>query len=1061
MTGPNGPRPVEHSLKTTDPGRIAIDLWGWEGTPFYQRSDPPVITPEYMKTRAIDESYKWGANILEIYRGGFPLEEREGWTKESTLGVNRHAHARGMIIHWFPHRMGIPSTEEAIESVLSLGREQVDCLRQPAEELLDGIGTEQWSCMLPLLFNMCFWPYNPAAYFYTDNHLFSDTLPNEQDVSASNGGGSDDQTTGYYQLFERIEKRGGLQFWGSQIECRTGGVAGNNFGRMGYPDWVMKQANDQFRCRLRTRGENLSPSAMWWINEAESVCPDANRLYVYGVSQDPVRCAVSALLTATGQGGYVQAGGRTFKDRYPFPAETGFIQNNYLRLYHRHDRDGAVLVRDPERTAHYDNNSFAETLLGDFVSTVRLDGAALPAPGLTLSHPEPAGHKAVLQARLTHAFDRGSCREVRTFTMVSDTPWVRVHVYRKGGPGVPELATCVGTGGYDTLIAGTHTYTEAAAFAPPPLLRLTDSSGALPELFLAFTGGGPFEEVRWTPNEGLVLVPVTQAETGVEFCVALPEGLYTEDELPSLATHLARGDEPAALDGNGQLDVSNDLPIPVVKLLRIAGADEHPYQVFEYGCWSFRGAQPSQVHQGEDYLKVYLAAGGTAQVQRNGFVEGLARPGRGCQYTMALRSAKEQQGVCAVDVEVRDVTSFLYAPRLQFAFPVASVKVNGEDWHYFDGDQVMLPNHRGAYRVEATRGELCTPHLARTFASIEATKVAGDRLTFEAALPEWSDSIPEEFYFKAFVRHPGRFLVDTQHAHVVRNVRGEGSIIRFKPGKVFLAFGPNAPQDALSRVDREDVIPPYLARQDARHMAQRLAGFHIEQVPLIDAARRNIDLHDFDVLCWYRYYLDALPPEANDDLFDALHEFVADGGGLFLGHTALRALPGITGLPATEFERRIVMSRRIEHRLYEFYRTIAVRPEIDAAEHPIFRGLSPRSGGSFEFSGTGGFVRFHRLMFDLPPSETSGRPLASLELDPVPESDRDYELPDEPAAAPTPVLWEWAVEDGKVLGCSINLRTCYGSVDRSGPNPNELQFMRNAIRYLGGLTGGPRVGLLW
>jgi len=113
------------------------------------------------------------------------------------------------------------------------------------------------------LLNKCMWPYNPSMYMWTDNHAFDETLPNEIDVSGSNGFGSDDQTSGYYKLHTELRKRHGLQFWASQAECRVK-VPKNMYGGFGHPDWILKQANDQFRERARVRGaRNISPTALW------------------------------------------------------------------------------------------------------------------------------------------------------------------------------------------------------------------------------------------------------------------------------------------------------------------------------------------------------------------------------------------------------------------------------------------------------------------------------------------------------------------------------------------------------------------------------------------------------------------------------------------------------------------------------------------------------------------------------------------------------------------------------------------------------------------------------
>ncbi|MDD2708977.1 MAG: hypothetical protein PHV34_13405 [Verrucomicrobiae bacterium] len=87
---------VQHSLLTDDPSKVCLDLWGWEACPSYQRTfrrnDFKVVSPEYICKRTVDESYKWGANIVEGHRFPYPrvMEQQAGWNKESTAALHRH-----------------------------------------------------------------------------------------------------------------------------------------------------------------------------------------------------------------------------------------------------------------------------------------------------------------------------------------------------------------------------------------------------------------------------------------------------------------------------------------------------------------------------------------------------------------------------------------------------------------------------------------------------------------------------------------------------------------------------------------------------------------------------------------------------------------------------------------------------------------------------------------------------------------------------------------------------------------------------------------------------------
>ncbi len=629
-------KPVPHSLLTEHPGRVALDLWGWETSPYYQRSGRAAVSPAYLEKRAIAESWKWGANLVEIYRGGYPLEQRAGWSAESTAALHRAIHERDMTVHWFPHRLDsyAPPREDeishvsdgaqdssntfpgAIEAVRRLGREQQDALRVPPDELLDGLGTEQWPAMPAPLFQKCMGPYNPALYFYTDNHAFDETLPNEIDVSASNGTGSDDQTTGYYQLRPEIRKRYGLQFWGSQAECRAI-VPKNAFGGLGRPDWILKQANDQFRVRARMGDEpNLSPSAIWWINEAEDTCPEENRRYVYGISQDPVKCAVTASFATLGEGGF-EAGSKRVPRRYPFPARAAFIQNNYLRVVALPDQDRAVLWHDLERLAHYDGNSCAVPLCDSLCRTTMLAGDD-PASVKTVrfEHTEVAGCQAVLKTQLALVSGEMAIDEMRHLKVVSDTPYVRLRIERSVSGPAAALGTEIGLPAYDRMILGQTAHDKPVRISPASILRFQDSSGLYPELVVMILARGRLKGICWTPGKGLTLESAPARRDSIELALVVPGGLYEGEDLGQLRAFLSAPDDRVALDRNGQASVNNLFGIPLVKVVRVSAAGSEPYQVFEFGRWVFRGAQPSLLHPGEAYSKAHRPARGAARIQR-------------------------------------------------------------------------------------------------------------------------------------------------------------------------------------------------------------------------------------------------------------------------------------------------------------------------------------------------------------------------------------------------------------------------------------------------------------
>jgi hypothetical protein len=517
--------------------------------------------------------------------------------------------------------------------------------------------------------------------------------------------------------------------------------------------------------------------------------------------------------------------------------------------------------------------------------------------------------------------------------------------------------------------------------------------------------------------------------------VAIPGGLYDGAELDQLRAFLSAPQERVELDGNGQATASNPLGIPVVKVVRVSGAGSLPYQVFEFGRWVFRGAQPSRLHPGEDYLKCYLPARGSARIQRYGFLEGVARPGWGCQNTMTLSELQRQGERSSAVAEVTRITSFLFAPRLRFARPVSSVLVNGKPWHYFDGGHVFLPNRRGQYRVEVTGGGAGTPCLARTFAHVEHTAWEDGRLRFDAALPEWVDGIPEDFHFTALIRHPGRRLTGVENARLVRAVDSAASIVAFRPGTVSLCFDQQAAAKPAPRLDADDDIEEHLSRLSARMVLPYVEPFRAETLSLRASA-------GCDVLIWNHYFLDQLPKACTPEMVEALGEYVRRGGGLFLVANAIRLVPQLKGTGVDN-----ARTLHIGHRLNSTYESFGLAPAV--ADHPVFQGMPP---GPFPLIAPAAWDIVKRVVW---PGAAGGRVLAEMQVELKPGQTSAEEI-----AQRSPALWEWRLGKGIIVGYGCGLRCLLGSPNRWIPSENLLRLTHNIVRYLAQGATDIRVGIL-
>jgi len=474
-------------------------------------------------------------------------------------------------------------------------------------------------------------------------------------------------------------------------------------------------------------------------------------------------------------------------------------------------------------------------------------------------------------------FDDGE--EVRTFTATSDTPYVRVKIQRRFRGAAQGFTTVIGTGRYDRLT------TEPFGVEAPARFLLQDSSGRHPALAILVLGRGALSGFRFVPGGELTLAASAAGE--FELAFVLPQGIYEGDALGYLQKFLEQPEERVALDGEGAVTVFNPLPVPVVKVVRVAGAGEMPFQVREFGRWVFRGAQPSLAHAGEDYCKCYLPARGSALVQRYGWMDGVARPGWGCQQTVALSECRRQGAVVSLEARVRSVTAFLFAPRVRFRNPIASVRLDGRAWQYFDGRHVFLPNRPGRYRVEVREGTPGAPHVARTSAHVEHCEWSGTSLRFDARLPVWMESVPEGFWFSALIRHPGRSLASLRGGRLIRTRDGGASVVSFQAGTVEAGFSGGG---EVPRLDVDADIASHLAAESVTMVEPYLAGLAAEVVPLRGVNRAA--LARFGVVVWNHFFLEALPADFPGTV---LREWVTAGGGLVLLTNALRALPQLLG----------------------------------------------------------------------------------------------------------------------------------------------------------------------
>ncbi len=375
-----------HALRRDHPGGVAIGAWGWLAPITYQRKRRDGIGegPAYFRTRIVEASWKWGANLVEFYppemERGYPFPWPDDdpiprpakywggftnprWSPEAVRDFTRFAHERGMLVHTFFHPAPVPfETFPAIEDYLAVTRwfwrEFAFPLKHGPLAAWDGFGYEGWFRDMTGAMNEALWRYNPGTYLHSTATRPRPTPNFSATIMAARG-----RFGNACGVSEKWRNRFPPPLYlSSQADCRTKKPSertwGPHWGRFGggsYPDWVVKQLFDF----VRARGD-LAP-ALWWLGEPEATLPAKYRPFVYGVSMDPLRAACAFRLTATGRGGYrevvAQLEGEApagFGAETNFPHDAVVLQNNHLRLVRLAGEDRGSLLFDPSGTAAFD-----------------------------------------------------------------------------------------------------------------------------------------------------------------------------------------------------------------------------------------------------------------------------------------------------------------------------------------------------------------------------------------------------------------------------------------------------------------------------------------------------------------------------------------------------------------------------------------------------------------------------------------------------------------------------------------------------------------------------------
>ena len=405
--------------------------------------------------------------------------------------------------------------------------------------------------------------------------------------------------------------------------------------------------------------------------------------------------------------------------------------------------------------------------------------------------PQPVGHQAILE-EVAYKDPTGDYRQQRRYTVDSDSPLLKMEITNHA-PEPTAWETRIQLPGYGEM--------EAFPTSIGTIWKLHQRQPSLPPLVLIDDSEIPPQQIVKDGDDVVITSPKGKTLT-MNLAILIDDGLYAGDDYQAISQMLHSGDTTLSLT-DSPIEYENKLDIPRVEVVRIKSPHGGPYVVAEKNrdgeaFWLVRGAQPA----GEvDRLKLYLQPKSTVRIQRYGYIEGIVKPGFGCQYSLAIKD-NIRPGAC--EVEVVKTGPFMFAPRIDWKQPLDRVKVNGRDWRYFDDSLVFLPNKPGRYVVEVENTGSLAPSLGRTFLNVESATWNAVDMTLELATTHphwWQGPLPGNIPYTALllardyepvgVEGDGSLIDWTEYEardEDLQTMKANGAALRLNPGKLRIRF---------------------------------------------------------------------------------------------------------------------------------------------------------------------------------------------------------------------------------------------------------------------------------
>jgi hypothetical protein len=353
----------------------------------------------------------------------------------------------------------------------------------------------------------------------------------------------------------------------------------------------------------------------------------------------------------------------------------------------------------------------------DAVRIVRLGNTAI-----THKVSELGGNIARLEEKVV-LNNAGTTYQLRRYEMTSDTPMLKIEIENQSP--TPKEWKCR---------INTENYRVERAKGNAGEWRLEPRAPEWPSMTLMLLDGDAKISIA---KEELLLTFPKRKHSRAKLGLAIEDGLYDAGDTAALRQHLTASLVTLQADKEAPITRDNPLPIARVEIVKMVNPEGGPFMVAEENAsgerwWTARGVQGET-----NWLKVYHQPNGQARIQPAGFIEGVVKPGWGCQYSLAIRDqiekARENDATekRRCEVQVLKTGPFLFAPRIEWKQPFDSVSVDGRPWRYTDGRMVFLPNRAGRYIVEVSNNQALNkaPSLARTFMDVKQAEWDADKQT--------------------------------------------------------------------------------------------------------------------------------------------------------------------------------------------------------------------------------------------------------------------------------------------------------------------------------------------